>query len=107
MEQMANKEEITIPWGTGIVGYVADSGEAVNIPDCYKDSRFSSMIDEKTGYTTVNMLCNPIFDCHGEVVGVAQVINKNNAECFSTNDQQVFTHYLQFAGIGIGKILFL
>ena len=25
-----------IPWGTGIVGYVAESGESVNIPDCYQ-----------------------------------------------------------------------
>ena len=38
IEQMAQKEEIKVPWGTGIVGYVADSGVAVNIPDCYKVS---------------------------------------------------------------------
>ena len=33
MEQL---EEIRIPWGSGIVGYVAESGEPVNIPDAYK-----------------------------------------------------------------------
>jgi len=33
---MEQKEEIMIPWGTGIVGYVAQSGESVNIPDCYQ-----------------------------------------------------------------------
>lgn len=34
--EMEKKEEIRIPWGTGIVGYVAESGEAVNIPDAYQ-----------------------------------------------------------------------
>lgn len=33
---MEKKEEIHIPWGSGIVGYVAQSGEPVNIPDAYK-----------------------------------------------------------------------
>lgn len=35
-EQMEQLEEIRIPWGSGIVGYVAESGEPVNIPDAYK-----------------------------------------------------------------------
>lgn len=35
---MEKKKEIRIPWGTGIVGYVAESGESVNIPDAYKVS---------------------------------------------------------------------
>jgi dual 3',5'-cyclic-AMP and -GMP phosphodiesterase 11 len=35
---MEKKEEIKIPWGTGIVGYVAKSGVPVNIPDAYKVS---------------------------------------------------------------------
>lgn len=101
MEQMAQKEEITIPWGTGIVGFVADSGEPVNIPDCYQDSRFTNTIDQKTGYVTQSMLCNPIYDFDGEVMGVAQVINKNGQPCFMENDEHVFAKYLQFCGIGI------
>ena len=38
IEQVSLKEEITIPWGKGIVGHVAESGKSVNIPDCYKVS---------------------------------------------------------------------
>lgn len=34
--EMEKKEEIWIPWGTGIVGYVAESGDPVNIPDAYQ-----------------------------------------------------------------------
>lgn len=36
--EMEKKEEIRIPWGMGIVGYVAESGVPVNIPDAYKVS---------------------------------------------------------------------
>lgn len=38
LQEMEKKEEIRIPWGTGIVGYVAESGEPVNIPDAYEVS---------------------------------------------------------------------
>lgn len=36
VEEMEEKEEIRIPWGSGIVGYTAESGAMVNIPDAYQ-----------------------------------------------------------------------
>ncbi|RWS31936.1 dual 3':5'-cyclic-AMP and -GMP phosphodiesterase 11-like protein [Leptotrombidium deliense] len=109
LEQVKKSEEVKIPWGTGIVGYVAQSGESVNIPDCYKDSRFFNTVDQKTGYKTKSMLCSPILDINGDVMGIAQVINKKQREgeslppeqAFSAKDQEVFNHYLQFCGIGL------
>lgn len=41
--EMEKKDEIKIPWGTGIVGYVAESGEPVNIPDAYKVTTASNI----------------------------------------------------------------
>lgn len=35
VEDMESKEEIKVEWGMGIVGFTADSGEKVNIPDAY------------------------------------------------------------------------
>lgn len=110
IEQMAEAEQISVPWGTGIVGYVAESGTAVHISDCYHDSRFSDVVDRKTGYKTMNMLCAPIHDIHNEVMGVAQVINKLAKNCdsdactepdFDQKDMDEFTSYLQFCGIGL------
>ncbi|KAF0774054.1 Uncharacterized protein FWK35_00000870 [Aphis craccivora] len=101
LQEMEKKKEIHIPWGTGIVGYVAESGEPVNIPDAYKDTRFNHDIDARTGYKTHSLLCMPIKDFNGEVMGVAQVINKKNAPCFTQNDEKVFADYLQFCGIGL------
>ncbi|XP_023938951.1 dual 3',5'-cyclic-AMP and -GMP phosphodiesterase 11 isoform X1 [Bicyclus anynana] len=100
-EQMEQLEEIRIPWGSGIVGYVAESGEPVNIPDAYKDERFNHDIDQQTGYKTRSLLCMPIKDINGEVIGVAQVINKQSDGPFTTYDEKVFASYLQFCGIGL------
>lgn len=105
LAEMEKKEEIRISWGTGIVGFVAESGEPVNIPDAYKDERFNREIDASTGYTTRALLCMPIKDTNGDVIGVAQVINKEmdrgKNSCFTANDEKVFSSYLQFCGIGL------
>ena len=41
--------------------------------------RFNSEIDYMTGYKTKTMMCSPIKDQHGAVIGVAQVKNKIKA----------------------------
>ncbi|XP_033150871.1 dual 3',5'-cyclic-AMP and -GMP phosphodiesterase 11 isoform X1 [Drosophila busckii] len=101
VEEMEQQEEVRVAWGTGIAGHVAESGEPVNIPDAYQDQRFNCEIDSQTGYRTKALLCMPIKDAGGDVIGVAQVINKMNGECFSEIDEKVFASYLQFCGIGL------
>ncbi|XP_070132850.1 dual 3',5'-cyclic-AMP and -GMP phosphodiesterase 11 isoform X2 [Drosophila bipectinata] len=101
VEEMEQQEEVRVAWGTGIAGHVAESGEPVNIPDAYQDERFNCEIDSLTGYRTKALLCMPIKDSSGDVIGVAQVINKMNGECFSEIDEKVFSSYLQFCGIGL------
>lgn len=56
-----------------------------------------------TGYHTRSMLCLPIKDSNNEVIGVAQVINKqgDNEATFTVHDSRVFAGYLQFCGIGL------
>lgn len=68
--------EIRIPLTFGIAGLVATSGEPVIIADAYSDSRFNSAVDKRTGFKTRNILCCPIKNKKGVVVGVAQLINK-------------------------------
>ena len=46
--------------GTGIAGYVAETGETLNVSDAYTDDRFNKAIDEQTGYITRSILCMPI-----------------------------------------------
>lgn len=73
-----NMVQIRLPIGKGLAGYVAETGETVNIADAYKDARFNPEIDRKSGYTTKNVLCMPMRDREGEIVGVFQFLNKTD-----------------------------
>lgn len=96
--------EIKIPFGKGIVGTVALKKQSINIADVYKDKRFNKEIDMQTGIKTVSLLSGPIVNYEGELIGVAQIMNKNDgAESFSQEDVEVFNTYLSFCGIGLSN----
>ncbi|XP_011182613.2 cGMP-specific 3',5'-cyclic phosphodiesterase isoform X1 [Zeugodacus cucurbitae] len=98
----AKSEEIRIPFGVGIAGMVAQTKEMINIKEAYKDARFNCEIDLKTGYKTNAILSMPICNYEGDVIGVAQIINKTNGSMeFDEHDVEIFRRYLTFCGIGI------
>ncbi|KAL0811324.1 hypothetical protein ABMA28_009738 [Loxostege sticticalis] len=100
--QTARSQEIRIPFGVGVAGLAAQTKHPINIKNAYADPRFNSEIDARTGYKTELILCMPICNYEGEVVGVAQIINKTDgSKEFSTRDVEVFRRYLTFCGIGI------
>jgi K+-sensing histidine kinase KdpD len=77
--------EIRLPVGKGISGYVAETGETVIIPDTYADPRFNPEIDKRSGYHTRNMLCMPMKNKDGKIIGVFQLLNKKEG-CFDKDD---------------------
>lgn len=55
-----------------------------------QDRRFSDEIDKLTGYKTKSLLCMPIRSSDGEIIGVAQAINKTlSGELFTEDDEKV------------------
>lgn len=92
--------EISIPSNRGIVGYVASTGEALNIPDAYKDPRFDPTTDRKTGYFTRNILCLPVFNSANELIGVTQLINKEKGS-FTASDEEFMRAFNIQAGIAL------
>ncbi len=82
----AGVSEIRFPLGIGIAGYVVSTGQQVNIPDAYQDSRFNQSIDARTGYVTRTVLCTPLKDESGIIIGVLQVLNKKEGS-FTTQDE--------------------
>jgi len=73
-------KEIRLKIGDGIAGWVAKTGEIVNIKDVQNDSRFKSSFDKSSGYVTKNMICFPIKNAEGEIIGVHQLLNSANGE---------------------------
>ncbi|KAK8393906.1 hypothetical protein O3P69_006919 [Scylla paramamosain] len=93
-----------VPWGKGILGHVAETGDTVNLTSAYQDSRYNDEVDKITGYRTDSLLCMPVKNCFDEIIAVAQVVNKNvhfDQISFSIKDEKMFQTYLQFVGIAI------
>ena len=81
-----NMVEIRLPLGKGLAGYVAKTGETINIADAYKDPRFNPEIDRKSGYTTHTVLCMPMRNKEGQIVGAFQFLNKKEGP-FTPDDE--------------------
>ena len=62
--------------GKGIAGYVAATGDTLNIPDAYFDPRFNPEVDKATGYRTQSILCMPMKNNSGKIIGALQFLNK-------------------------------
>jgi hypothetical protein len=59
MAEMDLREEVRVAWGTGIAGYVAESGEPVNIPDAYQVKLQPTRIDSSfftKGFSNITKL---------------------------------------------------
>jgi serine phosphatase RsbU (regulator of sigma subunit) len=68
--------EIRLPMGKGIAGTVAATGETVIVPDAWADPRFDPSTDRRSGFRTRSILCVPIRNRKGRIVGVLQLLNK-------------------------------
>ena len=82
------QHEIRLPISKGIAGWVAEHGEAVNLPDAYADPRFESEVDLRLGFKTKSLLCLPILSKADETIGVLQLLNKNSGP-FTNADENL------------------
>jgi sigma-B regulation protein RsbU (phosphoserine phosphatase) len=96
-----------LPIGKGISGWVAQTGEAVLIPDAYTDSRFDPSFDKRSGFKTNSMLCVPMIH-QSKVVGIMTLLNKLDGKPFNENDQNLFTIFASQAALSIenARLLF-
>jgi phosphoserine phosphatase RsbU/P len=78
-------QEIRIPFGKGVAGWVAATAQIVNTEDAYTLDFFDPSFDERSNYHTKSLLSLPIRHHSGEVVGVLQLLNAESGH-FSTDD---------------------
>jgi K+-sensing histidine kinase KdpD len=90
--QGPNMVEIRLPIGKGLAGYVAKTGETANIAEAYNDPRFNPEVDKRSGYKTHNVLCMPMRNKEGTIVGVFQLLNKHGGQF--TSDDEAFINAL-------------
>lgn len=84
----SEKKEIRLKLGEGLAGYVAKTGDILNIKDARKDSRFRSDFDKSSGYITKTVLNFPIKNNRDDIIGVLQLLNSKNEE-FTKLDEEL------------------
>ena len=82
--------DIYLSLNLGIAGLVAVTGEDINIPDAYADQRFDKSVDENTGYRTRSLICIPLRNQAGEILGVVEALNKIDG-VFTDYDREILT----------------
>lgn len=82
-------KEIRLKPGQGIAGWVAEHGTPVISNDVRSDPRFFKGADEKSEFTTRNLLCVPV-RTKEKTLGVLQVINKKESE-FTEEDLEILS----------------
>lgn len=88
------------PIGKGIVGTVAQTGQPLIINDVAADPRWNVAFDEATEFHTKDILCIPMI-AHQQVVGVIEVINKQNGALFDEADANLLLSFGAQAAIAI------
>lgn len=91
-----------------IAGYVARTGEVLNISDVYAIDKtapyhFDSTYDKKSNYLTKSVLTVPMQNNRREIIGVLQIINakdeNNTIIPFSSSDEPFIQHFANTASI--------
>jgi len=80
--------EIRFPGSTGLAGDVVRTGQVLNVRDVYADPRFNPGVDRLTGFRTQSMLCVPVRNHAGTIIGVTQAMNKEGG-VFGQEDEDL------------------
>lgn len=97
-EKVDKIRSVRLRKGEGIAGWVAENRLPLIVDDVQKDVRFYREADEKSGFTTHNMICVPV-EAKKNLIGVLQVINKRTGG-FTTEDlvlMVTFSHQVAIA----------
>ena len=106
--QKAEIKEIRLKLGVGIAGFVAKTGQTINIKDAYNDNRFDPSTDKKTGFRTRSILCMPIREPVkeekqvGEITGVIQILNKIDG-IFTKDDEELLKSLVSQIAISLAN----
>ncbi len=88
-------EKIEVDADKGIVGKTIKEKKPIVVNEAYKDPDFLDEIDKQTGYKTNNIITAPIFDSNRKIIGVLELLNKENG--FDNDDRRFmifFAHYI-------------
>ena len=95
-----------LPKGTGIAGWIAETGNDVIIEDVSKDNRFDSTMDKLTSFKTESIIGVPL-KSRDKVFGLIELINKLDGSHFTPLDLNLLKTIADFAAIAIEKAYYV
>ena len=90
------------PINKGIAGHVAMTGQPMAVSSVQEDKRFNQDFAESTGYVPSAILAVPLLQ-REKVIGVMEVLDKNDAPSFSLKDMDLLTIFARQAAIAIDQ----
>ena len=95
-----------------IAGYVASTGQLLNLPDVYRIEptapySFKKQFDQTSGYTTCSVFTVPLKTTRGDILGILQIINAQDqskqAIPFSEDDEKMMLHFASVAAVALER----
>ncbi len=89
-----------LPPGTGHVGRAVETGKTAIVNEARQTLEWSRSPDQQTGFHTRDLLLAPMF-AQERVVGVIEVINRQDGLPFAKDDQELLTAFTSQAAIAL------
>ncbi len=93
--------ELRIPEDTGVVGRVIRTGQVLRV-DPSESEQVDRRVDVKLRFHTRSLLCAPLHDARGRIIGAFEVINKEGANGrFSVEDEETLVELARHASLAL------
>jgi len=93
-------ENVKVPLGKGIAGWVAECRQPLIVNDARNDSRFMAEVDRNSGFLTRNILCAPLVS-RGRVIGAIEMLNRQDEAGFAQQDLELLQTLVNPAAVAI------
>src|SRR5579864_9134920 len=93
-----------IPPGTGLSGWVIQSGQPVVIEDVTTDPRFAAQEAERTGYIPKGLMAAPLL-LDNRVLGVLNVLDRPERRRFSVAEMELLGLFANQAAVALDLLL--
>ncbi|MDM8527377.1 GAF domain-containing protein, partial [Anaerolineales bacterium HSG24] len=90
---------LSLPVGTGVVGWVISNEQAAIIPDVRQDDRFYADIDKQIGFHTRSIMCAPL-RVEEHIIGVIELINIDDSH-LNDDGLKILTIFADHAALAI------
>lgn len=84
---------------SGLIGVSISEKNSLVCNDVYSDHRFNKEVDYLTGFKTNSVCVAPIIGINGNVIGVTEMVNKNNG--FVDEDVKLLQSFSMFASVSL------